>query len=89
MTITAEVTQECGCNVEEVWVDSFKVAGYNILYCPRHAAADAMYEAIEEVLNDGWNHSYEDTWVITQDTRERLKAALALADGDGGDDENS
>ena len=66
-----ELTQECGCTVEEVWVDSFKVAGYNIIYCPRHAAADAMYDALKDLAPP-----------ITYPSRFRKgQAALDLADG--------
>ena len=44
-------TQDCGCDVEEVWVDNFQVAGYNIIYCPVHAVAHEMYGGLKASLS--------------------------------------
>jgi len=77
---------KCGCVVD------FDFVGWNntlrnveIDYCPRHKAADAIYEALKNLVNEiavmgdvGWYN--EDGGFIR-----KAQAALALADGsDGG-----
>ena len=55
------------------------VSGW-IDYCPKHAHADAMYDALDLVIQEVHNNNRMST-----DTIRIIAAALALADGDGGE----
>ena len=66
----------CGCRYAPIIVDGWYMGG-NIIYCPKHAAALEMYEALKfarSVIQSG------EPWT---DTCEKvIGGAIALADGD-------
>ena len=55
-------------------------AGYNgeVLHCPLHQSADAMYEALEAV-DDYLSASYPENMKLKQIAADKLVSALALA----------
>jgi len=73
---------DCGCYVTIRETPERPSTGYMvIIYCPRHKAADAIYEALKNLVNEiavmgdvGWYN--EDGGFIR-----KAQAALALADG--------
>ena len=83
---------ECGCKVEpKVSLYRHRGAiniGTKIVYCPKHAAADAMYEALLDADYAVWymaNHGLEGDLIDWEERFEKLTAALALAEGDSND----
>ena len=69
----AEVLASCGCAV--TWRKD-KPLQSELIYCPKHAAADAMYEALKNLVMDCLSGNPVDIFV-----NEGL-AAIALADDD-------
>ena len=69
---------ECGCVLE--YNDNF----LGVEDCPRHVAAYAMYEAVKDALENGFeiDGRFEMQFVIGEDDLAALKGALAIADGD-------
>ena len=72
----------CGCTV--VWVASGDFLEARIEYCPKHAAAPALYEALVALYKlfineygDGLGNGY---WPELASLSEQVSAALALAD---------
>ena len=65
------MAEECGCKVIVVGGLFGEEPAYGIIYCPRHAAADAMYEALRMLIASQLSVG----WIKAQ-------AALALADGE-------
>jgi hypothetical protein len=73
-------SNDCACDVI-VWEGQ----SYEIVFCPMHAAAPAMFEAIQDLLDSKSTmygghqvyHIHQNATVI-----ENLKAALELATGD-------
>ena len=88
---------DCGCRYEP-WLGTnyatHESVGGNIIYCPRHAAADEMYEKLFKAplppYKDGFTRRHEiarEQWFAKYTEWYRdIQAALALADGekDGG-----
>ena len=81
---------DCGCRYEP-WLGidyaTHENVGGNIVYCPRHAAADAMYEAlndIEKYANVSLTSliDRQEAMGDLNDIIEMARAVLALADGD-------
>ena len=72
----------CGCCINIVWNDAGKVSQVEIIYCPKHAAAPDMFEALTELL-EAWD-GYELTAALDYRIRERVVAALEVAGGDEG-----
>lgn len=85
------IMDTCGCRYEPIIDPMGHCVGGNIIYCAKHAAANAMYEALKS------RYSYEVARYWKRYTKpkrfwvryERLihgkeRAALALADGDKG-----
>ena len=78
---------DCGCRIKQDFSKDYSWAGaeetLTIVYCPRHAAADAMYEALNkaEKALDALSPKWPDFGTMV-DGRKAIKAALALADGD-------
>ena len=86
----------CGCRYEPLIVRG-KYVGGNLIYCPRHAAADAMYEAAPELISAcgtcggvgiisavaTWNEASRgyNSSEIPCPSCDRMRAAIALADG--------
>ena len=71
------MADECGC--------LFDVIEREINYCPKHAAADAMYEALKQ-CKLGCQNLVEFGYVSDADDEiDDIDAALALADGDTND----
>jgi hypothetical protein len=74
----AEIVQTCGCVV--IWSRG-KPLNSQIKYCPKHAAAPALYEALAEMVD-----RVEKGGVIGLDMDEDIidesRAALALTNGD-------
>ena len=68
---------DCGCSVSQHRASPLTVT---MNYCPKHAAADEMYDAHDLVIQEVHN-----TGNISTDTIRIIAAALALADGDGGE----
>ena len=75
--------KECACEVDEIY------GGFYITYCPRHAAADAMYEALEFIDDIPFRHYPACDHFITSGCdcgvvamKEKACAAIAIADGD-------
>ena len=67
---------ECGCQATAEVDDLIYLRGV-IVYCPKHAAADAMYEVLDKALQE-----YMSSHQIYADTLRGMAEALALADGD-------
>ena len=59
----------CGCKVNEIRVDNFKRNDYEIVYCPKHAAADAALAACA-AFEEAWEKSLQ---------LEKTDRALAMA----------
>lgn len=63
------MTESCYCEVDEIYGD------FEIIYCPKHAAADAMYEVVK---------AYNEKYITDEcgcDLCILAANALALADG--------
>ena len=80
---------ECGCTVIVVGGRFGEKPTTRIAYCPRHAAADEMYEAMKSRQNldrsrDGWPKHWGLRHILRYADLVRAKErnALALADGD-------
>ena len=82
---------DCGCSVSQHRASPLTVT---MNYCPKHAAADALYEAVQSRLEldrpwmavDWPRHwTFDHYWRYDRLIVAKMKAALALADGDGGE----
>ena len=77
---------DCGCYVTIRETPERPSTGYMvIIYCPKHKAADAMYEALEFAKAEAVAITQcDEAWEpygIALMIRDRAAAALALADG--------
>ena len=72
---------DCGCNIQQT-TNGILTATY-MNYCPRHAAADEMYDALNkaEKALDALSPKWPDFGTMV-DGHKAIKAALALADSD-------
>jgi hypothetical protein len=79
---------DCGCRFNYSWELSKRASltskWASLIHCPRHAAADALYEALKAECNY-WGSPPVDKWSydsVREDNWKRSRAALALADGE-------
>jgi hypothetical protein len=75
----AKFKHDCGCCT--IVRETLTTRWAEIIFCPLHAAADVMYEALQAALTDD-----SDYYILQSPTVVKIQAALALADGekDGG-----
>jgi len=81
--MTTTRVYDCGCRV---MIDNEAIPlAYELIYCPKHKAADAMYEALEGIASGGCCETEGCTPDNPYCDANIARAALALADGsDGG-----
>ena len=70
-------TYPCGC-----WIERDSAGQHHIHYCPMHAAAPALYEALEAVHATFERHNVPLPAYLCRN-EEQIKAALAQAQGKG------
>ena len=75
----------CDCRYEPILGPNYEWVGGNIIYCPRHAAAPELYEALKTIAHYPVLSKYPPIKWALDDMRQIARAALALADGDGGE----
>ena len=68
----------CGCEVLRIMRSKPNL--YRIQYCPKHKAAEAMYEALGAV-DDYLSAPYPENMKLKQIAADKLVSALALAKG--------
>lgn len=77
----------CGCRIEAV-LAARCIVGTDLRMCPKHKAAEAMYEALKEIQDEGTRCLHEDMPVreiYAIDKVDRLaRQALAQAEGSDG-----
>ena len=66
----------CGCKITVFIDEDGEFAG--IIYCPRHATAPELYEALRNLLEAGW---------VTAEHKAIRGASYALALADGNSDD--
>ena len=76
----------CDCRYEPILGPNYEWVGGNIIYCPRHAAVDELYDALRNADYAVWymaNHGIDGDMIDWEKRFDQLTNALALADGDG------
>jgi len=88
---------DCGCRYEP-WLGidyaTHESVGGNIIYCPKHKAAPAMYEAVRKAeqlatIATDWNLTeaeIDGEMVSVYELRQWFQSTLALADGEVDDE---
>ena len=77
------MADKCDCKVYP-YTPGGIYQGYELVYCPRHAAADAMYDALLFAMSELREASLGGPAML-ETAIFQAESALALADGDKGE----